>query len=106
MEKNFEDSAPFFYAAVCLLKGQKAFVLMRPEIDKIEEYINAAVMIEPRPIYRYFLAYIKYDYFGRKFFKISPTWQEALQQAKDEGVSDADITQFYQMLGVERPTCL
>jgi tetratricopeptide (TPR) repeat protein len=106
MEENFEDSAPFFYAAVCLLKGQKAFVLMRPEIDKIEEYINAAVMIEPRPIYRYFLAYIKYDYFGRKFFKTNPTWQEALQEAKNEGVSDADITQFYKMLGVERPTCL
>jgi tetratricopeptide (TPR) repeat protein len=106
MEENFEDSTPFFYAAVCLLKGQKAFVLMRPIIDKIEEYINAAAMIEPNPIYRYFQAYIKYDYFGRKFFKTSPTWQEALQEAKNAGISETDIAQLYQVLGVERPSCL
>ena len=106
MEENFDDSTPFFYAAVCLLKGQKAFVLTRPIIDKIEEYTNAASMIEPKPIYRYFQAYIKYDYFGRKFFKTSPTWQEALQEANDLGVSEDDIALFYQITGVERPTCL
>jgi tetratricopeptide (TPR) repeat protein len=106
MEENFEDSVPFFYAAVCLLKGQKAFLLQRPDIDKIQEYLNAAMMIEPKAVYQYFLAYIKYDYFGRKFFKTSPTWQEALKEANNAGVSDTDISQFYQMIGVERPTCL
>jgi tetratricopeptide (TPR) repeat protein len=106
MEENFEDSAPFFYAAVCLLKGQKAFLLQRPVIDKIQEYLNAAMMIEPKAAYQYFLAYIKYDYFGRKFFKTSPTWQEALEEANNAGISDTDISQFYQMLGVERPACL
>lgn len=106
MEENFDNSTPFFYAGVCLLKGQKAFVLMRPEIDKIEEYINAALMIEPKVIYRYFLAYIKYDYYGRKHFNTSPTWQEALQLAKNEGLSDGDIVQFYQILGIERPNCI
>ena len=106
MEENFDDSTPFFYAALCLLKGQTAFVLTRPVIDKIEEYINAASMIETKPLYRYFQAYIKYDYFGRKFFKTSPTWQEALQEANDLGVSEDDIAQFYQITGVERPTCL
>lgn len=38
MEDNFDNSETFFYAAVCLLKGRKAFLLTRPEIDKIEEY--------------------------------------------------------------------
>jgi tetratricopeptide (TPR) repeat protein len=106
MEKNFEDSTPLFYAAVCLLKGQKAFLMQRPAIDKIQEYLSAAMMVEPKAIYQYFLAYIKYDYFGRKFFKTSPTWQDALQEAKNAGISEADIALFYQMLGVERPTCL
>ena len=57
----------FFYAAVSLLKGQKAFVAPRAAIDKCLEYLNAALMIEPKGIYQYFLAYIKYDYFSRKY---------------------------------------
>jgi tetratricopeptide (TPR) repeat protein len=106
MEENFEDSAPFFYAAICLLKGKKAFVAMRTEIDKIEEYLQAAMMIEPKGIYHYFQAYIKYDYFSRKSFKTSPSWQEELASAQGAGVSENDIAQFYQAIGVERPTCL
>ncbi len=68
MEDNFDNSETFFYAAVCLLQGKKAFLMQRPIIDKIEEYINAALMIELKGIYNYFWSYIKYDYFNRKFF--------------------------------------
>lgn len=50
MEDNFDNSETFFYAAICLLKGRKAFLLNRTEIDKAEEYINAAIMIEPRAV--------------------------------------------------------
>lgn len=104
MEDNFDNSETFFYAAVCLLKGKKPFLAMRAEIDKIEEYINAALMIEPRGIYYYFLAYIKYDYFNRKFFKTSPTYQEALAMARQAGYSAVDAEQLFAILGVERPT--
>lgn len=103
MEDNFDNSETFFYAAVCLLKGKKPFLAIRPEIDKIEEYINAALMIEPRGIYYYFLAYIKYDYFNRKFFKTSPTYQEALATAKQAGYSPSDAEQLFAILGVEKP---
>ncbi len=103
MEGDFDNSETFFYAAVCLLKGKKPFLAMRSEIDKIEEYINAALMIEPRGIYYYFLAYIKYDYFNRKFFKTSPTYQEALTMAEQAGYSPFDVEQLFAILGVERP---
>lgn len=103
MEDNFDNSETFFYAAVCLLKGRKAFLLTRPEIDKIEEYINAALMIEPRGVYYYLLAYIKYDYFSRKFFKTSPTYQEALAMAQQQGYSHFDAEQLFGILGVDRP---
>ena len=103
MEDNFDNSETFFYAAVCLLKGKKAFLAMRPEIDKIEEYINAALMIEPKGIYYYFLAYIKYDYFHRKYFKTSPTYQEALAMAAQAGYSPFDADQLFAILGVEKP---
>lgn len=106
MEDNFDNSETFFYAAICLLQGKKAFLHQRPTIDKILEYINAALMIEPRGIYYYFLAYIKYDYFARKFFKTSPTYQEALSIAINAGLSEYDVEQLYGILGVPRPECL
>ena len=106
MEDNFDNSETFFYAAICLLGGKKAFLAQRPEIDKIEEYINAALMIEPRGIYYYFWAYIKYDYFSRKSFNTSPTYQEAFRMANDAGVSPHDIEQLYGILGVTRPEAL
>ena len=106
MEDNFDNSETFFYAAICLLKGQKAFLAKREVIDKIEKYINAALMIEPRGIYHYFWAYIKYDYFNRKFFNTSPTYQEALGCANSAGVSPYDIEQLYGILDVSRPETL
>lgn len=108
MEDNFDNSETFFYAAICLLKGQKAFLANRETIDKIQEYINAATMIEPRGIYYYFWAYIKYDYFSRKSFNTSPTYQEVLEMAKgaDESFSSHDIEQLFGILGVSRPETL
>ena len=106
MEDNFDNSETFFYAAICLLGGKKAFLAQRPEINKIEEYINAALALEPRGIYHYFLAYIKYDYFNRKFFNTSPTYQEALGMANGAGVSPHDIEQLFEILGVQRPEAI
>jgi len=106
MEENFDNPDPFFYAAVCLLKGQKAFVAPRPSIDKIEEYINAALMIEPQGIYYFLQAYIKQDYFHRKFLNTKPTWQESLQMAIDAGVTHHDAEQLFAVLGVEMPANL
>ena len=106
MEDNFDNSETFFYAAICLLQGKKAFLQQRHTIDKILEYINAALMIEPKGIYYYFLAYIKYDYFQRKCFKTSPTYQETLAMAIDAGLSEFDVEQLYGILGVARPECL
>lgn len=105
MRDNFDNSETFFYAAICLLEGKKPFLQKRPTIDKISEYINAALMIEPKGIYYYFLAYIKYDYFARKFFKTSPTYQEALGMAQKAGYSPFDAEQLFSILGVERPSC-
>jgi tetratricopeptide (TPR) repeat protein len=106
MEENFDNSETFFYAAVSLLKGKKAFLAPRSDIDKILENLNAAIMIEPRGIYYYFLAYIKCDYFERKYLKTAPNWKETLQEAIRAEFSPADITQLFEMLQVEMPECL
>ena len=75
-------------------------------IDKILEYLNAALMIEPKGIYYYFMAYIKYDYFERKHFRTSPNYVDALQMANEAGLSDFDIEQLYTILNVARPDCI
>lgn len=106
IEDNFDNSEAFFYAAVCLLKGKKAFLQPRPVIDKIMEYLEAAIMIEPKGIYYYFLAYIKYDYFARKTYAISPNYSETLAMASQAGFSDFDVTQLFEILHTEKPACL
>lgn len=104
MEDNFDNSETFFYAAVCLLKGKKAFLAQRTDIDKAVEYINAALMIEPRGIYYYFLAYIKYDYFERKYLNTSPNYRECVNLSYEIGTSEFDKDMLFGVLGVTKPT--
>lgn len=106
IEENPDNSENYFYDAVSLLKGKKAYLSLRPVIDKIEEYIQAALSIEPRGIYYYFWAYIRYDYHKRKFFNVSPEYSEILLMAEEAGVSEYDKDMLYNMLNVNRPDCL
>ena len=106
IEQDLNNSETYLYTAVCVLAGRKPFLTPRPEIDKIEKYINAALMIEEKGLYRYFQAYIKYDYFKRKFFKTSPAWEECLAQAKADGFSPSDVNQLFSILKQEIPSCM
>lgn len=106
IEENFDDSESYFYAACCTLGGKKAFLNQRPAIDQALEYINAALMIEPRGIYYYFMAYIKYDYFERKHFRTSPNYVDCLLMARDAGLSETDVQMLYSVLNVPRPDVL
>ena len=63
-------------------------------------------MIEELGIYYYFWAYIKYDYYKRKFLNTTPTWQELLEKAQQIGLSPTDVDQLYAILKVDRPSCL
>lgn len=104
IEDNFDNSEFYLYFAVCLLRGKKAFLAKKEDIDKIEEYINAAIMIEPRGIYYYFLAYIKQDFYERKFLNTSPNYLECLAMAEQFGVSVFDKDMIFDLLGVSKPT--
>lgn len=106
VEDNFDDSEVYFYAAVCCLKGTKAFLHQRPTINKIEEFLNAATMIEPKGIYYYFWAYIKYDYYERKFLNTNPNYRSMLATAASYGISEYDKNQLFSILNVEKPAQL
>ncbi len=103
IEDNFDNSESYFYGAVALLRGKKAFMAKRPDINLAIEYLDAANMIEPKGIYYYFLAYIKYDYFARKHFRIIPDYVSDYEKAKELGYSPVDFNMLYELLGVECP---
>ncbi len=106
IEDDFDNPETYFYAAVSLLGGQKAFLTPRPKIDKIEEMLNAAVSIEPRGIFYLFWAYIKHDYFKRKFLRTTPDYMAILSMAQEYGYSDLDRENLFALLGVECPSAL
>lgn len=75
----------------------------RADINKTEEYINAARSIEDKGIYAYFHAYIKYDYYERKGFITSPNYRELSAEAGRLGVSEHDIRVLFGLMRLERP---
>ena len=107
MEDNFDRSETFINAAICLLDGRKACTIKdRRIINKIERYIQAALKIEELGIYYYFWAYIKYDYYSKKYLNTKPDWKELLDKANRAGVSQVDKKRLFELLGVEKPSCL
>lgn len=106
LEENFDDVETYFYAAVSLLSGRKAFLAPRQNINKIEELLNAAVSIEPRGIFYLFWAYIKLDYFKRKFLRTTPDYLTMFSMAQEYGYSELDKENLFNTLGVECPALL
>ncbi len=106
IEDNFDNSEVYFYAAIALLKGKKAYLTPRPVIDQIEEYLQAAIMIEPKGIYYYFWSYIRYDHHYRKSYMMSPNYRNLLGQAQQAGLSQTDVEELYSILEVQRPDCI
>lgn len=103
LENNFDDSELYFYAAICLLSGNIPFLCVRTTINKIEEYLNAAVMIEPKGVYYYYWAYIKYDYYKRKFLNTSPDYINMLGLSKQYGISDLDKKELFMLIKDRNP---
>lgn len=103
IEDDFDNSETYFYAAVCLLQGKKAFVNSKKNVDRAIQYINSALMLETRGIYYYFLAYLKYDYYERKSLNISPNFYLELASAVTCRVTQADVQMLFDLLGQTIP---
>ncbi|MCD7917359.1 MAG: hypothetical protein LUF84_02710 [Clostridiales bacterium] len=106
MADDMNNADLYFYAAVALLHGKRPFLAGRAAILKIEEYVHAALMIQRKGIYYYFLSYVKYDFYFNKHLRTSPTYQEELQSALRAGLTTREVTQLYATLGTQKPACL
>ena len=102
MEEDFDNSETYFYAAICLLGGKRPFQAGKANVDRALSYLDSAVMIEPRGIYYYLMAYLKYDYYYLKKLRTSPNYGECLQAAQQAGgVANGDISLLTQVLGYQ-----
>lgn len=106
IEENFDNPETYFYAAVCQLKGKKACLTPLPALRKALEYIDAANSIEPRGVFHYFAAYIKNDFFAKKFLRIEPDWRQEFQMAVDNNLSPHDADMLFNILGAPCPDAL
>jgi len=100
------DADMYYYAAIASLGGKKAYVQTRDVIDKALAYLNKAISKKSRGIYYYLMAYIKYDYFERKYLNTSPNYIALLGKVRSLGVSSSEISEMYSLLRVERPSKL
>ena len=103
IDQNLDNPEAYFYAAVCQLKGTKACLAPLADLRKALEYIDAANSIEPRGVFSLFAAYIKLDFFAKKFLKIEPSWEQEFATAIANNLSQADSTVLFQTLGVPMP---
>lgn len=103
LENNLDDSESFFYAAVCLLKGKRPFLQPLSVIKKVQELLDAAILIEDRGVYHLFLAYLKLDYFCKKSLRVSPSWQEELLLARETNLPAEDVRMLFELLHQDIP---
>ena len=54
----------------------------------------------------HFLAYVKQDFYARRFLKIEPDWQCELHTALSLGVRREECDELFKLLGVECPDML
>jgi hypothetical protein len=102
MLADIENSETYFFAAIAVLDGKKPFLAPLSAIRTAEEYLTAAQRLEDRGIYSYFVGYLRFDYYERKSLNVEPGYQHFLDAAIRENVTNLDIQNLFELLGVAR----
>lgn len=97
------NSEAYFYKAVATLAGKKPFLCSRNLINEVLSQLGAARELDSQPLYSYLTAIVKYDYFARKKFKISPDYRDELNDAHNSGVALGDIDSLLTVVRVDVP---
>lgn len=98
----------YFYYALAQLKGRKPFLLLRPDINRIEESLNMAEAFaegdaDKLKTYYYFHAYIYLDYFKRKHQLTQVSYDRFLAKAVQCGLTAEDRKDLFEILKQPRP---
>jgi hypothetical protein len=93
----------YYLGAIALLDGSKAIRASLERVREVENLIRAAMGLEDRAIYHYFLAYLSHDYYERKFLKPPGSWQAPALEAVRKGLTQEAINSLFTRLSVENP---
>jgi tetratricopeptide (TPR) repeat protein len=104
MVDDIENSETYFFAAIAELDGKKPFLATLSMVRTAEEYLTAALRLEDRGIYSYFFAYLRFDYYERKSLNCQPGYETFLDDAFRNNVTNLDIQNLFELLGVDRTT--
>lgn len=100
---DVDNADGFLYAAVACLRGRRPFLTPMPDVKTALTYIDAARALESRGIFDYFSAFVRSDFFERKFLRIQPTALDEMRLAHEHGLPDADIDLLHDLIRVPRP---
>lgn len=106
IRKNFDRSETYFLAAAALMNGKNPFKMLKKDVDRAITLMTDAVSIENAPVYYYFLAYLTYDFYGRKYLRSKIPWQEYMQKAVESGINEGEIAELHSFLHTEQPNAL
>lgn len=99
IEQASLDSEIYYYKALALLKGRKPFLLNRAEIEKVESCLESATSLKNKAKFYFLWAVVRYDYYNRKYYNVSPDYNELFEKAKTEGLTEKEAQEIYEILG-------
>lgn len=102
IEDMIENSDVYYYAAIAEFKGKRPFLVLLPNIRKIERLIEAAISINPKGKFYYLLSIIQSDFYDRKKLNNTYSYGELLDMAHKNSVAEDEIEEIYQYVPVPR----
>lgn len=102
IEDMIENSDVYYYAAIAEFKGKRPFLVLLPNIRKIESLIEAAITISPKGKYYFLLSVIQNDFYDRKKLNNQYNYNELLDLARENSIAEDEIEEIYQYVPVPR----
>lgn len=93
----------YYLGAIALLGRRSAFRATLVCAREVERMIEAAVALEDRAVFHYFLAYVRYDFYERNSLRPPGPWQASVTYAWSNGVTQPEIDSLFHLLAVENP---
>jgi hypothetical protein len=93
----------YYLSAVAILDGRKAFLASLARISEAEGLLHAALRLEDRGVFHYFLAYLGFDYYERKSLKAPTPWPASLARSWSLGVTKEEVDSLFALLSVNDP---
>lgn len=81
----------YLLKSIAMLEGKTPFETYINVVKQIICDMESAILIEDKAIFHYFLSYIKYDFYNRKYLKITPSYLDEYRISIEKGIAKEDI---------------